>query len=263
MPVSQVNNQYYRQWGHCWWDDEVGGFSSIRFFINPIRFGYFNRVISRSHFATNSVASVLDVGCGGGFLAEEFAREGLRVTGIDPAPESINAARLHASESGLDIVYEIGSGESLPFEQGSFDIVACCDVLEHVNSVEQVIGEIARVLTPGGLFFYDTVNRTLKSKLGVIKVMQVWPWTAFVPRNAHVWNQFIRPSELIALFQQHGLDNRDMRGISPGRNPIAVLLELRRRARGEIDFKELGRRLRFRESNDLNISYMGFAVKRS
>lgn len=263
MATARVNNDVYRRLGHVWWDDDVGEFSTIRFWINPVRFGYFEHVLKREKMLERGQRKLLDVGCGGGLLAEEFARAGFKVTGIDPAPETIETARAHAAASGLSIEYEIGSGEHLPFPEGSFDNVACCDVLEHVDDVNRVIGEIARLLKPGGLFLYDTVNRTFMSKLAVIKVMQEWPSTAIaaVP-NGHVWERFIKPVELVTLLDRHRLDQREMRGISTRRNPIAIWLDFRRRVKGQITFKELGRRLALHESDDLSVSYMGYGVKR-
>ena len=198
-PDREVNNDIYRRLGHTWWDDDVGGFSTLRFWINPVRFGYFKRVIDREQAFALGRRKLLDVGCGGGLLAEEFARLGFEVTGIDPAPETIDTARAHAASSGLSIEYQTGVGEHLPFPETSFDHVACCDVLEHVDDVDRVIGEIARVLRPGGLLFYDTINRTLTSKIAVIKVMQEWRSTAFAAPNTHVFEKFIEPGELYAL----------------------------------------------------------------
>jgi 2-polyprenyl-6-hydroxyphenyl methylase / 3-demethylubiquinone-9 3-methyltransferase len=259
MTKPQVDNDLYRRKGDAWWDDDCGEFSTIRFFVNPVRYGYFRRVLERE--GARPGAAVLDIGCGGGILAEEFARDGFRVTGIDPAPESIETARTHAAASGLEITYEIGSGEHLPFSDASFDHVACCDVLEHVDEVERVIGEIARVLKPGGLFFYDTVNRTCMSRIAVIKVMQDWKATAFAAPNSHVWDKFIKPRDLVRILRRSGLRNRQMRGISIRRGPLGAWLGFRRRVNGKIGFKELGEYLGFRESRDLSVSYMGYASR--
>ncbi len=255
-----VNNDVYRRLGHAWWDENVGEFSTIRFFVNPVRFGYFSRVLAAVQPVAG--ANVLDVGCGGGLLAEEFAGAGFRVTGVDPSEESIATARQHAATSGLAIEYRAGCGEHLPFDDRSFDNVACCDVLEHVDDLERVVSEIARVLRPGGLFLYDTINRTRRSRVAIIKVMQEWRWTAFAEPDSHVWERFIRPGELAALLARHGFEQREMKGISSRRNPIGILLDFNRRVRGSITFKELGRRLQFHESDDLGVSYMGHAVRR-
>lgn len=259
---QKVNNDIYRRLGHAWWDEDVGEFSTLRFWINPVRFDYFARTFAREKVLERGQRRLLDVGCGGGLLAEEFARAGFEVTGIDPAPETIETARVHASASGLRVEYLTGSGEDLPFPDGAFDHVACCDVLEHVDDVDRVIGEIARVLRPGGLFLYDTVNRTFVSKIAVIKVAQEWRSTAFAEPNSHIWERFIKPSELVATFERHGFEQREMRGIVPRRNPIAALLDFRRRVQGKITFKELGRRLDFQESDHLEGSYMGYAARR-
>lgn len=260
---EKVNNDIYRHMGHAWWDDDVGEFSSIRFTVNPVRFGYFQHVLNQERMLERGKRKLLDVGCGGGILAEEFARAGFEVTGIDPAPEAIETARAHASTSKLNIEYRVGFGERLPFPDGSFDHLACCNVLEHVDDVDRVIGEIARVLRSDGLFFYDTANRTFLSKFVVIKVMQDWPSTAIASvSNGHVWDKFIKPSELVTLLHRHGLDQRELRGISPRSNPIATWLNLRRRAKGRLTFSELGRRLGLHESRDLSISYMGYAARR-
>jgi 2-polyprenyl-6-hydroxyphenyl methylase/3-demethylubiquinone-9 3-methyltransferase len=260
MTTPRVDNELYRRLGHAWWDDAVGEFSTIRFFINPVRYGYFERVLTQ--LGQRPGLELLDVGCGGGILAEEFARSGARVTGIDPAPETVATAQAHAAAAGLSIDYRVGAGERLPLPDAAFDVVACCDVLEHVDDVDRVIAEVARVLRPGGLFFYDTINRTWMSKLAVITIMQEWRWTAFAEPNTHVWEQFITPAELAATLARHGLESRETRGISvTHRNPIAMVLDFHRRVRGDISFQELGRRLGFRESDELAVSYMGYAAK--
>jgi len=259
--AKKVDNEIYRRLGHAWWDDEVGEFSSLRYWLNPVRCDYFARVLLRKKVAASGPCRLLDVGCGGGMLAEEFARSGIEVTGIDPAPETIAAARTHASGSGLRIRYEVGSGELLPFPEGFFDYAACCNVLEHVDDPDSVIGEIARVLRPGGLLFFHTINRTLISRVAIIKVMQEWRGTAFATPNLHVWEKFIKPAEMTAMLRRHGLEMKEMRGIAPRLNPFVGWLNFRRRARGGISFRELGRRLDFHESRYLDVSYMGFAVR--
>jgi 2-polyprenyl-6-hydroxyphenyl methylase / 3-demethylubiquinone-9 3-methyltransferase len=261
--AQKVNNDIYRSLGNAWWDDDVGEFSTLRFWINPVRLGYFKRVLEREQALARGRRRLLDVGCGGGILAEELARLGFALTGVDPAPETIDTARAHAALSGLSIDYCTGVGEHLSFPDASFDHVVCCDVLEHVDDVDRVVGEIARVLRPGGLFFFDTVNRTLISKIVIIKVMQEWRSTAFAAPNTHVWEKFIKPAELVAILERHGLAPGEMRGIVSRRNPLGTLLDLRRRARGKLTFKQLGRRLDFQESDHLDASYMGFATRKA
>jgi 2-polyprenyl-6-hydroxyphenyl methylase / 3-demethylubiquinone-9 3-methyltransferase len=256
-----VDNNVYSKVGCNWWDESEGVFATLRFFINPVRFNYFLHLLQHEKDSGRILSTVLDVGCGGGFLAEEFTRAGFKVTGIDPMEQSIEAAREHARGGGLNIDYRIASGEHLPFPDETFDIVLCCDVLEHVDNIDQVVAEISRVLKFGGLFCYDTINRTFASKIAVIKVMQEWPSTACVPPNAHDWNKFIKPMELSGLISRKGLTQRGIRGISVRGNPIAIWLNFRRRAQGMITYRELGRRLEFYESSDTSTTYMGYAIK--
>ncbi|RKH85519.1 3-demethylubiquinone-9 3-O-methyltransferase, partial [Corallococcus praedator] len=157
----------------------------------PARMGYFNRIL-REQYVDLRNTTLLDVGCGGGILAEAFAELGMRVTGIDPSASSVETARRHAPQQKLTIDYWIGSGESLPFADASFDCVSCCDVLEHVQDVDAVLAEISRVLKPGGLFLYDTINRTWLSWLFLIKIAQDWKRWAFMEPNQHVYGRFIK-----------------------------------------------------------------------
>jgi len=256
-----VNNAVYRTRGHAWWDEQEGDFASLRFWVNPVRFVYFTRVIERERGSGRVLETVLDVGCGGGYLAEEFAKAGFAVTGVDAAPESIMCARRHAAETGLQIEYLEGRAERIPLDNEAFDVVLCCDVLEHVDDFERALAEIARVMKPNGLFFYDTVNRTLISKVAVIKVAQEWRSTAFVAPGSHVWSRFIKPRELAAAMARQGLINREVRGIAPGANAIAYWLGLRRLAQGKMSCRELGSRLPLRETRGLSVSYMGYATK--
>jgi len=262
MTTSSVDNSLYRNRAGSWWDDDDGAFSTIRHFINPARCGWFRRILEARPPAGPGAPPLLDVGCGGGYLAEEFARSGCRVTGLDAAPESLAAARRHAAACRLDIDYVAGRAERLPFPPASFDLAACCDVLEHVDGPEAVVAEIARVLRPGGLFFFDTINRTLRSRVAVIGAMQRWRATAFVPPDTHAYKNFIKPRDLKRMLETNHLTPGAMRGLSPRCHPLSALLALRRRARGAISFEELGRRLAFGPSRDLSISYIGYAIRR-
>jgi 2-polyprenyl-6-hydroxyphenyl methylase/3-demethylubiquinone-9 3-methyltransferase len=228
--------------------------------MNPVRYGYFKRRLEELHLTGKAV---LDVGCGGGFLAEEFARDGFAVTGIDPAARSIEAARQHAADNNLAIDYHVGKGEALPFSDASFDIVACCDVLEHVDDLSLVISEVARTLKPGGVFCYDTVNRTWLSNLVAIKISQDWSFTSWTQPNVHVWEKFIKPAELIAVMNRCGLANQELRGISSRKNPLALLASLRALKKGRLSNQGLAAAFALGESEDLKISYMGYALRSS
>ena len=115
-------------------------------------------------------------------------------------------------------VLDIGCGGGL---LASFDVVYCCDVLEHVNNVPQVIAETARVLRPGGTYLYDTINRTLRSRWIVIKLLQEWRWTALMPPGLHDWKLFIRPAELQRELVRHGLMPGGLTGLKPRRTRFA------------------------------------------
>jgi 2-polyprenyl-6-hydroxyphenyl methylase / 3-demethylubiquinone-9 3-methyltransferase len=257
----QVNNEIYQTYGHDWWSEDAPfEISSLRYCMNPVRYGYFKRKLQQLNLPGKTV---LDVGCGGGFLAEEFARDGFAVTGIDPATRSIEAARQHAADNNLTIDYRAGRGEALPFPDGSFDIVTCCDVLEHVDDFSLVISEVARTLKAGGVFCYDTVNRTWFSNIAVIKISQDWEFTRWTQPNTHVWEKFIKPAELIAVMNLCGLANQELTGISSRKNPLALLAVLRALRTGRLSNREIAAAFALGESNDLKISYMGYALKSS
>jgi 2-polyprenyl-6-hydroxyphenyl methylase/3-demethylubiquinone-9 3-methyltransferase len=258
--VTQIDNAFYDQAGDIWWD-ESSPLSILNTALNPARFPYFRDVLAHLFEGSLSGKLALDVGCGGGLLAEEVARLGCRVTGIDPSVNSLATARAHASAAGLAIDYRQGTGEALPFEPDSFDTVFCCDVLEHVSSVAAVVGEIARVLKPGGVLLYDTINRTLVSKVAVIKLPQ--EWLKLAPPNFHLWEMFIKPSELLAALDTNGMDSREIVGLRPGGNPLRLLWAMRRVKAGTMSFGELGRRSQWSRTKSFAISYMGCAIKRA
>ncbi len=257
----QINNEIYQTYGHDWWSEDASfDISSLRYCMNPVRYGYFKRRLQELHLPGKAV---LDVGCGGGFLAEEFARDGFAVTGIDPAARSIEAARKHAADNNLEIDYREGKGESLPFPDAFFDIVACCDVLEHVDDLSLVISEVARTLKPGGVFCYDTVNRTWWSKVALIKISQDWSFTSWTQPNVHIWEKFIKPAELIAVMNRCNFTNRELRGISSRKNPLALLRSLRALRKGRMSSREIAAAFALCETEDLRVSYMGYAIRNS
>jgi len=167
---------------------------------------------------------------------------GFDVTGIDPSEHSLQIATSHAKANRLRINYEQGTGEALPYRDNSFDIVFCCDVLEHVRNLPKVISEISRVLKPGGVFCYDTLNRTFMSKLVAINISQVWKRWAFAPPNLHVWEMFIKPDELKSLLGQNNLEWKEHRGMDLNVSLLTFLRTLRKRAKGVLTYKELGHR---------------------
>lgn len=258
---NKINNQQYDQPGDIWWTEDSLLYM-LKTSVNPCRFGYYLKVIKDVLGIDPKGKTALDVGCGGGILAEEFAAAGFAVTGVDPAEHSLMTARGHAKMNGLNIDYRIGSGEDLQFADNSFDVVYCCDVLEHVRDLPKCIAEIARVLKPGGVFFYDTFNRNPLSKLILIKMWQEWKSTAFMTPNLHVYEMFIKPKELEGLMLDNGFGNIHMRGMSPNVGPIKMISLLRKRAKGQLTYGQLGRQFMLKESSDLKVGYMGYAIKK-
>lgn len=191
---------------------------------NPANFRYLDKIIRARRRYPTERGRLLDVGCGGGYLAEELACNGLVVAGIDPAPETIAAARAHARHNQLIIDHREGRGEALPFAADIFDFVCCSDVLEQVSRAAAVIAEVARFLKPGGLFFLETINRALVSWVVMIKVPQEWSPTAFLEQHAHRWSMFIKPRELLSMLDAAGLVNLELRGLGPGPNFVAHYL---------------------------------------
>lgn len=259
--AMNINNEVYSTMADYWWDDDgCGTLATIRFFGNDVRFSFFKKILDEKFRNTYQDMSILDVGCGGGFLAEEFARIGLDVIGIDPSKESIEIAQKHARDNNLRIQYIHGYGESLPFESDSFNLVSCCDVFEHVSDLNLVVKEISRVLQPDGILFYDTVNRSLIGKL-IIKATQEWKSTSFMEPDVHVWDMFIKPKELIQTFNNYKLKNIELKGMLPGLNLFAHYLNLRRCKKSKISFTELGKRLHITINNNTSGPYIGYAIK--
>ncbi len=236
-------------------------FLSTLYALTPVRFGYLRDVLVNQLHLDPKGKRTLDIGCGGGFLAEEFAQLGCDVTGIDPSVPTIAQAETHAKEAGLAITYRIAPGEAIPFADATFDIAYCCDVLEHVDDLDKVIAETARVLKPGGVYLFDTINRTFISKLVVIKLFQEWKVTRLIATNLHDWAMFITPNELRAALTRHGLPCREIVGINPKGNPLRAIRAFRQLKRGEISYAELGTHVPIAVGTRTPIQYAGYAIK--
>ncbi|TFL20136.1 bifunctional 2-polyprenyl-6-hydroxyphenol methylase/3-demethylubiquinol 3-O-methyltransferase UbiG [Jannaschia formosa] len=189
-----------------WWSDDIRWVRALRNMV-PGRLSWFDGFIDWQG------KEVLDLGCAGGFLAEALDDRGARVTGIDPARDAIAAARAHAEREGRKIRYDAGVGEALPYADASFDAVACVDVLEHVSDLRRTLREIARVLKPGGLFLYDTINRNPLSRLAVVTMAE--DVLRLLPKGTHDPAMFITPAELRAAMEAAGLRPGPETGLGP------------------------------------------------
>lgn len=259
--MSTINNAIYDEFADTWWD-ENDFLHLLKSMVNPWRVPYFKQALIEHYDQEISRVRLLDIGCGGGVLTEEYALMGCQVTGIDVSAKSISVAETHAAANRLPIKYKIGSGTQLPFEDQSFDVVSCCDVLEHITDWRMVIAETRRVLKPGGPFLFDTVNRTIESRIAFIYGLQVLPFTRLMPANTHVWDMFIKPVELTRVVEQNGMTVQDLKGGQIASNPISILWNIALQKTGRINFAELGRRLKLKLSQDLSLNYLGYARRR-
>lgn len=207
MPDTARNDlTIYDRVADRWWSDEVRWVRTLKNMV-PGRLSWFDRQLDWEGKA------VLDLGCAGGFMAEALDDRGATVTGIDPAADAIAAARAHAGEAGRSIRYDTGVGEALPYGNAEFDAVVCVDVLEHVADLHKVMSEVARVLKPGGLFLYDTINRTAVARF--VTVTMAEDVMGLLPRGTHDPTLFIRPAELRRAMQGAGLVPGPMTGLGP------------------------------------------------
>lgn len=202
-----------------WWDPS-SEFRPLHD-INPLRLNYIDE---RAPLADRKV---LDVGCGGGLLSEGMARRGARVTGIDMGEAPLAVARLHGLETGVEVDYRQTTIEALaadPGELGSYDIITCLEMLEHVPEPASVIDACARLLKPGGQLFVSTINRNPKSFLFAIVGAEYV--LRLLPRGTHEWKKFIRPSEMTGFLRQSGLQTHDLTGMTY--NPVTKVYKLGR-----------------------------------
>lgn len=192
-----------------WWDPE-GPFRPLHE-LNPARLKF---VADRAQL---SGARVVDVGCGGGILAESLARKGAMVTGIDIAPRVLAIAKLHLHESELEVDYREVTVEDYAAEEAEkFDVVTCMEMLEHVPEPASIIQSVQRLLKPGGHAFFSTLNRTpLAFALGIVGAEHI---ARLLPRGTHRYDRFIRPSELGTWARAAGMQVEDIVGLHY--NPI-------------------------------------------
>jgi 2-polyprenyl-6-hydroxyphenyl methylase/3-demethylubiquinone-9 3-methyltransferase len=190
-----------------WWD--LKGSCRLLHDINPLR----TQFIADRCILPNR--QVLDVGCGGGILAESLSQRGACVTGIDAADRVIACAKLHAQTQGLNIDYHVSTAETWlnnhPDKAAAFDVVTCLELIEHVDSPKALIKTLSALVKPGGDLFLSTLNRTPKAfLLAIIGVEYVLRW---LPRGTHQYKDFIRPSELRVMLQATGFSLQQISGM--------------------------------------------------
>ena len=193
-----------------WWNPE-GRLKGLHLF-NATRVEYFTGVVERV-LGGVSGKKVLDVGCGGGLLSEEFAKRGALVTGIDLSQPAIEVAREHAAGGGLDIDYRVATVGELKEEfREAFDCILCSEVIEHVERPEEFLKDCSALLKEGGLFLFSTINRTPKAFLLAIVVAE--RVLGLIPRGAHRYRDFLKPSELWEMLKGCGIHVEQIKGIS-------------------------------------------------
>lgn len=219
----------FNKYGRDWWNPEGGMFALHM--INKLRFDYFISILGDVTGKT-----VADIGCGGGLLSEEFARRGARVTGVDLSPTAIDAAKEHAVKSGLSIDYRNCAIKELVDKGETFDIVICAEMLEHVDDLKSTVKDSASLLSNGGHYLFETINKTLKARF--LAVFMAENVLNFVARGTHDYNKFIKPSTLVNLLRENGIDVKEIKGMS---------------------YDILNRQFKLSDSTDVN--YIGYGIK--
>jgi 2-polyprenyl-6-hydroxyphenyl methylase / 3-demethylubiquinone-9 3-methyltransferase len=209
----------FSQLAHRWWDPH-GEFKPLHD-INPLRLNYIDRIAGLRD------KKVLDVGCGGGILAESMAARGATVTGIDLSDKALKVAQLHLLETRIPVNYREVSAEDLAEEApGQFDVVTCMELLEHVPDPASTVASCATLLKPGGQCFFSTINRNLKAYL--MAVVGAEYILGLLPKGTHDYARFITPSELGGFCRRAHLDPMEVTGMSY--NPISKVYSLGRDA---------------------------------
>jgi 2-polyprenyl-6-hydroxyphenyl methylase / 3-demethylubiquinone-9 3-methyltransferase len=198
---------------YTWWDK-----SCLLLHITKERCDYIESCVTKV-FGKDALRQqeIVEVGCGGGLISEELAERGAIVVGIDPSRGALEAARKHTQQSGLgqSTYFEQGYAESLPYADGSFSAIVCLDVLEHVSDLNTTIREIARVLAPGGIFIFDTINRTLLARIALIWVGERFFHNHGIVPGLHDYAKFIKPQELKAILTENNLQVHELTGFMP------------------------------------------------
>jgi 2-polyprenyl-6-hydroxyphenyl methylase/3-demethylubiquinone-9 3-methyltransferase len=245
--------EYYDLNADKWW--KQGETLHLSSHLNKSRFEWF-----KSYIPCWQGIKVLDIGCGGGLACEFLAKQKANVSGIDLSLNSIKIAEEHARESLLQIDYQCGVAEHLPYDENTFDVVVCFDVLEHVEDLSKVISEAYRVLKKKGLFFFDTINRTFQSKLIMIWLLEYV--VRQIPCGLHDWNKFINPQELTDIMESTGFGDIVIKGfdLTDGTN-FKTIRDIFLKGLNNQSQDEKAEFLKIRINDDTSVCYIGTAVK--
>ena len=215
MNVDQSEIAKFSALAHRWWDPN-SEFKPLHA-INPLRLNWIKS------FVDLNGKRVLDVGCGGGILAESIAQSGANTCGIDLSEKALKVAELHALEVGANLQYRAISAEALADEEPEqYDVVTCMEMLEHVPDPLSVVRACAKLCKPGGTLFFSTLNRSPKSYLFAIIGAEYI--LRLLPKGTHEYTKFIKPSELVAFTRQAGLEMISIKGMSY--NPFTQIYSL-------------------------------------
>ena len=198
-----------------WWDPD-GSFRALHR-VNPARLGFIRQYLT-AHFGRDPSSlrpfdglSLLDIGCGGGLVAEPMARLGFAVTAIDPGAEAIDAARAHAEATGLAIDYRVAAAEAVAELGRQFDTVLALEVVEHVADSAEFFSAVGSLVRPEGIFIGATLNRTPRSfALAIVGAEYILRW---LPPGTHDWRKFLRPSEFVLGLRRNGLVATELAGL--------------------------------------------------
>ncbi|GAB2872210.1 bifunctional 3-demethylubiquinone 3-O-methyltransferase/2-octaprenyl-6-hydroxy phenol methylase [Pseudoduganella ginsengisoli] len=215
MNADPLELQKFSELAHRWWDP-TSEFRPLHE-INPLRLEWIN---ARAPLAGKNV---IDIGCGGGILAESMARKGAKVTGIDLSEKALKVADLHSLESGVQVRYQLVAAEDMAAQEaGQYDVVTCMEMLEHVPDPAAIVQAAATLVKPGGKVFFSTLNRNPKSYL--FAVLGAEYVLRLLPKGTHDYAKFITPAELSQYIRNAGLQVDSLKGL--GYNPLSKIYSL-------------------------------------
>jgi 2-polyprenyl-6-hydroxyphenyl methylase/3-demethylubiquinone-9 3-methyltransferase len=228
--------------------------------FEQVRRQYVQRTLDRVGL-TPAGATALVVGGGRGIVPRTLARLGFDVVAVDPSATTTNIAQDETRRAGLEIVHRTAPAEQPGVEADGFDLVYCADTFEITEDLDGVVEQAARALKPGGLLIYDTVNRTLLSRLVYLGAFQALPMTRIMPAGRYAAARLRKPADLVRVLDRHGLHNQEVCGFKP-QDPRGLVKAVLRRRRGEITDAEAADLAGFvLDPKHAPVTYLGYATK--